>query len=89
MKLSFRRLWPRQARQAGHARLAGHARPSQYNVSEARDHFCELLARVDLGEEIVIARCGVPVARLVPTPITTPTKPGVIRGRFVFTELGS
>jgi prevent-host-death family protein len=88
MKLGFNKLWPRLARQARHARPPSHARPSQYNVSEARDHFCELVARVDLGEEIVIARAGVPVARLVATPIVTPTKPGVVRGHFVVRDLG-
>jgi antitoxin (DNA-binding transcriptional repressor) of toxin-antitoxin stability system len=56
-------------------------------VSEARDHLCELLMRVELGEEIVIARAGVPVARLVATPVWTPTKPGVVRGHFVVRDL--
>ncbi len=36
------------------------------NVHEAKTHFSRLLARVEAGEEIVIARAGRPVARLVP-----------------------
>lgn len=36
------------------------------NVHEAKTHFSRLLARVSKGEEIVIARAGKPVARLVP-----------------------
>ena len=36
------------------------------NVHEAKTHFSRLLARVSGGEEIVIARAGKPVARLVP-----------------------
>lgn len=35
------------------------------NVQEAKTHLSELLARVERGEEIVIARAGSPVARLV------------------------
>jgi prevent-host-death family protein len=36
------------------------------NVSEAKTHLSRLLERVERGEEIVIARAGVPVAKLVP-----------------------
>lgn len=35
------------------------------NVHEAKTHLSRLLARVERGEEIVIARAGRPVARLV------------------------
>ena len=35
------------------------------NVHEAKTHLSKLLARVAKGEEIVIARAGRPVARLV------------------------
>lgn len=36
------------------------------NIHEAKTHFSKLLERVARGEEIVIARAGKPVARLVP-----------------------
>jgi len=36
------------------------------NVHEAKTHLSRLLVRVENGEEIVIARSGVPIARLVP-----------------------
>jgi prevent-host-death family protein len=36
------------------------------NVHEAKTHLSRLLERVERGEEIVIARAGKPVARLVP-----------------------
>lgn len=36
------------------------------NVHEAKTHLSRLLARVEAGEEVVIARAGRPVARLVP-----------------------
>ena len=36
------------------------------NTHEAKTHLSKLLARVEQGEEIVIARAGKPVAKLVP-----------------------
>lgn len=36
------------------------------NVHEAKTHLSALLARVERGEEVVIARAGHPIARLVP-----------------------
>jgi prevent-host-death family protein len=35
------------------------------NIHEAKTHFSRLLQRVAAGEEVTIARSGVPVARLV------------------------
>jgi prevent-host-death family protein len=39
--------------------------PVQVNVGEAKTRLSELLARVEAGEEVVIARGNHPVARLV------------------------
>ena len=36
------------------------------NIHEAKTHFSKLLARVEKGERITVARAGRPVARLVP-----------------------
>jgi prevent-host-death family protein len=36
------------------------------NVHEAKTHLSKLLARVEAGEELIIARAGQPVARLIP-----------------------
>ena len=36
------------------------------NIHQAKTELSKLLVRVDAGEEIVIARAGKPVARLVP-----------------------
>ena len=36
----------------------------QVNIHEAKTHFSELIAAVERGEEIIIARRGKPVARL-------------------------
>jgi prevent-host-death family protein len=37
-----------------------------FNVHEAKTHFSRLISRVEGGEEIVIAKAGRPVARIVP-----------------------
>ena len=39
---------------------------STLNVHEAKTHLSRLLDRVEAGEEVVIARSGRPIARLVP-----------------------
>ncbi len=38
----------------------------QMNVAEAKAKLSELLAAVEAGEDVIIARGGVPAARLVP-----------------------
>ena len=38
----------------------------QVNVAEAKAKLSQLLAAVDAGEEVIIARNGVPAARLMP-----------------------
>ncbi len=40
--------------------------PVKFNVHEAKTHFSKLLDRVGNGEEIIIAKAGKPVARMVP-----------------------
>jgi prevent-host-death family protein len=39
-------------------------------LSEAKVHLSRLLRRVEAGEEVIIARAGKPVAKLVPIPAT-------------------
>ncbi|MGH9301492.1 MAG: type II toxin-antitoxin system Phd/YefM family antitoxin [Acidimicrobiales bacterium] len=52
------------------------------NIHEAKTHFSRLVARVAAGEEIVIGRAGVPVAKLVAYRADAdPRKPGAWRGR--------
>jgi prevent-host-death family protein len=50
------------------------------NVAEAKAKLSELLDRAIAGEDIVIARAGKPLARLVPVNRMEPRKPGVWRG---------
>lgn len=50
-------------------------------MHEAKTHLSRLVERVEAGEEVVIARAGRPVARLVPfARRTAPRAPGAWRG---------
>ncbi len=52
------------------------------NTHEAKTHLSRLLAEVEAGGEVVIARAGKPVARLVGTePEVRPRRFGTARGR--------
>jgi prevent-host-death family protein len=52
------------------------------NVHDAKTHFSELLKRVEGGEEILIARAGRPVAKLVPLRAPDkPREPGAWKGQ--------
>ena len=54
----------------------------QVNVHEAKTQLSKLLARVEQGEQIVIARDGKPVAKLVPHELARePRKPGWAKGK--------
>ena len=50
------------------------------NVHEAKTKLSELLKRVEAGEEVVIARAGKPVARLVPAARNSKPILGAARG---------
>ena len=52
------------------------------NMHDAKTHLSRLVERVEAGEEVVIARAGRPVARLVPYRARTePRQPGLWRGK--------
>jgi prevent-host-death family protein len=54
------------------------------NVHEAKTHLSRLLQRVIDGEEIVIAKAGKPIARLLPyTPAPTQRTPGNDAGQVI------
>ncbi len=54
---------------------------SAINIHQAKTHLSKLLERVSQGEEVVIARNGEPIARLVPVE-PTPRRPGRLKGRI-------
>lgn len=54
-----------------------------FNVHEAKTHLSRLLERAEAGEEIIIARAGRPVAKLVPyQPKRAPRKFGQWKGQI-------
>lgn len=53
------------------------------NIHQAKTQLSRLIERVNAGEEIVIAKAGRPVARLVPAAASTvPRMPGLMKGRI-------
>ena len=59
----------------------------QINIAEAKAKLSALLDRALAGEDIVIARAGKPLARLVPVAALAPRKPGLLRNWKVPSEL--
>ncbi|MEL6339344.1 MAG: type II toxin-antitoxin system Phd/YefM family antitoxin [Myxococcota bacterium] len=54
----------------------------QVNIHQAKTQLSQLLARVEAGEEVVIARAGEPVAKLVKLDSTLKRRvPGRYRGQ--------
>ena len=56
----------------------------EVNIHQAKTHLSRLLERVAMGEEVIIAKAGTPVARLV--PISRKLKKRVLgsaKGEFV------
>jgi prevent-host-death family protein len=56
---------------------------AQYNTYEARTHLSRLIERAAAGEEIVIARMGQPLVKLVPYR-NERRVPGTISAKIVF-----
>ena len=52
------------------------------SINEARTHLSRLVDEAARGEEIVIAKAGKPVARLVPLESLAPRRLGSLRGRI-------
>jgi prevent-host-death family protein len=52
----------------------------QVNVQEAKTRLSQILAAVEGGEDVVIARDGKPVARLVPVAVPAPREVGFVAG---------
>lgn len=59
----------------------------QVNLHAAKTHLSKLVDRAAAGEEIILARAGRPVARLVALrPTRAPRKPGLLRGKIVIAD---
>ncbi len=57
------------------------------NIYEAKTRLSDLLARVQAGEEIVIARAGEPIARLTPIRPSAGSRSGVRFGGLKLARL--
>jgi prevent-host-death family protein len=55
---------------------------AQYNVQEAKTRLSELLHMVERGEDVVIAKAGKPVARLVKIDPPTKRRLGFVKGQL-------
>jgi prevent-host-death family protein len=66
--------------------LAGNAQ--MVNVHQARTHLSQLLQEVEAGQDVVIARSGVPIARLVAwhEPHAMVAAPGAMRGLITLSD---
>src|SRR5215212_3695590 len=82
----FWRRWSSQTSQTGLTRAAPTGQLAQYNTYDARTFFSDLLRRVRMGEEIVIAHAGHPIAKLVPLSEPDRTRPGVVRMTVVVND---
>ncbi|MBK8119484.1 MAG: type II toxin-antitoxin system Phd/YefM family antitoxin [Sulfuritalea sp.] len=56
------------------------------NIHEAKTQFSRFVDQAEAGEEIVIARAGKPVARLVALETLVPRKLGLGKKQFTFPE---
>lgn len=53
------------------------------NIYDAKTQLSRLVDRAAAGEEILIARAGTPLARLMPLSTPAPRAPGLLRGLAV------
>lgn len=60
------------------------------NIHEAKAHLSELIAKVEAGEKVMIARRNKPIAELVPIKAETAKKPprvfGLAEGEFTISD---
>lgn len=49
------------------------------NIHEAKTHFSRLLARVHSGEEIIIAKAGQPIVKMMPLAPVKKRVPGIAK----------
>jgi prevent-host-death family protein len=57
------------------------------NIHEAKTHFSKILEEVERGEEVVIARAGTPVAKVVPIEPEPPRrKLGQLKGQILISD---
>lgn len=60
---------------------------AQVNISEARAHLSELVRRAAAGEEVIIAKAGVPQVKLVPFEPLKERPAGIMAHLFTPAEI--
>ena len=59
----------------------------QFNIHEAKTQLSRIIERVEKGEQVVISRAGVPVAKVVPFPAkASRSARGSLAGQIVLSE---
>ena len=57
------------------------------NIHEAKTHLSKLVEDAAAGEEIIIAKAGKPMARLVPLAAQKPARvSGLLKGKIAYTD---
>lgn len=57
--------------------------PEIVNLYDAKAQLSRLIDRATAGEDVIIARAGKPLVRLVPVDSMRPREPGVLKGLVV------
>jgi prevent-host-death family protein len=58
-----------------------------FSIQQARTQLFRLVARAERGEEIVVRRGAVPVAKIVPYHVPKgPRRPGALKGQITITD---
>jgi prevent-host-death family protein len=63
--------------------LAYNVSVPQFDIAEAEAHFSELVEKVMLGEEVIVAKDNTPVAKIIPLRPTI-RKPGTGKGKILY-----
>jgi prevent-host-death family protein len=62
-------------------------KPGKVNIHHAKTHLSRLVEDVASGNEVLIAKGGRPMARLVPlSRDDTPRRPGLLKGKLRFAD---
>lgn len=59
----------------------------EVNIHHAKTHLSKLIEKALNGEEVIIAKAGKPVVRLIPVPVEGPRSlVGALRGKFIVSD---
>ncbi len=57
------------------------------NIHQAKTHFSQLVEQAMKGGEVIIAKAGVPVLKLVPLEVVKPLRtPGALKGKITIAD---